>query len=188
MSFIGFLTNIYKKYTRRSNGTATVRYMFPAVLGTAAAFGLLALSGSSSGSYAFLETNTQTVESGEVFAVSVVAAAAVPVNAIQLEVNFPSDKLEVFSLDRGQSVITIWTEDPVIENTFVKLSGGTFRRGFIGEHELATINFRALETGQYNVSLGDVNFFAGDGEGTPIDIAQSPDTSLAFFTYDENTA
>jgi hypothetical protein len=93
----------------------------------------------------------------------------------------------VFSIDRGQSVLTIWTEDPVVTASAVRFSGGTFRRGFIGKHEVATINFRALKTGQYKVKITDATLVAGDGTGTEVPVTKQPTESITLFNFDENT-
>lgn len=170
---------------RRSN--RTVRYMFPAILSSAAAFSLLALSGSTDQSFIYLETPTQAVEVGDIFPVTVYASAGVPVNAVELQLEFPEDKVDVFGVDRGQSVITIWTDEPVIANDSVQLSGGTYRRGFLGDHQIATINFRATETGQYEIVIEDARFVAGDGQGTVVATTNVPATDITVFNYDENT-
>jgi len=161
--------------------------MFPAVLGMAGVLAAMSISAVSS-SFVVLESNVQTVKTGELFEVIIKASVHTPVNAVDLKVNFPKDKLQVFSVDRGQSVLTIWTEDPVVTNNSVRFSGGTFRRGFIGSHEVATINFRALETGQYNVSISDVTLIAGDGTGTAVAVAPQSRSTLSLFTFDDSTS
>ncbi len=89
--------------------------------------------------------------------------------------------------DRGGSVLTIWTEDPIIEYDRIILRGGTFRRGFLGEHNIATIEFLPKQTGSTEVTLGDVLLLAGDGEGTPVPTSDSLYASADAFVYDENT-
>jgi len=169
------------------NSTSTVKYMFPAVLGAAALLSALVLNSTNS-SFISLETNVQAVEVGALFEVEVLANAHTPVNAVDITIDFPSDKLEVFSVDRGQSVLTIWTEDPVVKKSSVTLSGGTFRKGFIGEHELVTINFRALKTGTYDVRVSQATLIAGDGAGTNVPVAAPPASTLALFNYDDGTS
>jgi len=181
------ITAKYRHYRANRDRATTVRYMFPAVLGFATLLGALSLSATSN-SFVLLETNVQAIESGELFEVRVLTSAHVPVNAVDITVKFPKDKLEVFSVDRGQSVLTIWTQDPVVTPSTVRLSGGTFRRGFIGKHEIATINFRALKTGQYKVSLSDVTLVAGDGTGAKVAVTKQPNDTIALFNFDENTS
>lgn len=182
------VTAFFKRYRAHRSSSLTVRYMFPALLSSATVLGFLALSGASYDSYVFLETPSQAVEVGELFPVTIYASAAIPINAIELEVSFSSNNVDVFGVDRGQSVITLWTEDPVIERSTVQLRGGTFKRGFLGEHQIATINFRAKKTGQYTIQTENVRLVAGDGEGTEITAIDVPAATLSFFNFDENTS
>jgi hypothetical protein len=156
------------------------------LVGVLSAISLLAMTSAPGGNVVELKAQVVAAEVGEVYAVQVLASAAVPVNAVSIEVKFPSNYVDVFGVDRGQSVITLWAEEPEIKSSSVTLSGGTFRRGFIGTHEIATINFRAKEAGQFTIQLGDVQFVSGDGSGTEISTSDSPRATLSMFQYDEN--
>jgi len=173
--------NIFK---RPATG-GTVRYMFPALLTSVAAYSFFALSGATAGSTIILESDRQTIEAGSAFEVVIYADVAVPVNALDISIEFPEDKLEVLGVDRGQSVLTIWTTDPEITQEQVTLSGGTFNRGFLGKHQIATIDFRALETGQYEIEATNITFVAGDGEGTVIPPLQTDGMTLSLFNFDD---
>ncbi len=115
------------------------------------------------------------------------ANAHVPVNAVDITLGFEKNAVNVLGVDRGQSVLTIWTQDPVIKPNQVILSGGTFRKGFLGEHLIASINLEALNTGQGSFSASNVLFLAGDGSGSKVAIKQTIDSKVSFFVYDENT-
>ena len=186
MRFWSRIMNLFTRYRVSRDRATTVRYMFPAVLGAVAIMGALSISATSN-SFVILQTEIQAVESGELFEMKILTSAHTPVNAVDITVQFPKDKLEVFSVDRGQSVLTIWTEDPVVTAKTVRFSGGTFRRGFIGKHEIATINFRALEPGQYKVRVSDATLVAGDGTGSEVLVTSQPAETIALFNFDENT-
>lgn len=164
----------------------TVRFMFPAAI-VAGAFLTAQLIGSSvdTASYVRLVTDTNTVKSGDRFSLSVFVHAAVPVNAVDITVGFDPRSVEVIGVDRGQSVLTIWTEDPRIESDSVILRGGTFKKGFIGDHKIATINLRAKSTGSSELSLADVMLLAGDGKGSSVTTSGTNDAG--FYIYDEST-
>ncbi len=162
----------------------TVRFMFPVVLGFAIIFGANAISSQSS--YVRLEANTTTIRAGDRFSLDVYAYAHVAVNAIDISLSFNPSNVEVLGVDKGQSVLTIWTEEPKVENDKVILRGGTFRRGFLGEHKIATIELRAKNTGQTSFSTGDVLLLAGDGQGTPVSVSETTDSTLSLYVYDEN--
>ena len=187
MWFFSYVKNIYTKYRQKREASATVRYMFPAVLGT-----ILLLSASAVStvdqSYVYLESGSRAVEVGEIISVEVGVSAHRPINAVDIKLAFPASSLDVFSVDRGQSVLTIWTEDPVIKNNSVRFVGGTFKRGFIGQHEIATVKFRALEAGQYEISADNITFVAGDGSGTKIKAVDHQSSQLTLFNFDENTS
>lgn len=164
----------------------TIRYMFPALLTFAALLGVAAVS-SSKDSYVRLETSASTVEAGKRFTIDVYANAHVAVNAVDITLQFDSDAVEVLEVDRGQSVLTIWAEDPVVKDNSVILRGGTFRRGFIGEHKIASIDLKAKQTGKSSFSATNVVLLAGDGQGSPVTVGQSDNSKVNLYIYDENT-
>ncbi len=160
--------------------------MFPA-LATFAAILSAAVITTQDVSYVRLQSSTDAVEAGQRFSMEVYANAHVPVNAIDITLSFDKNAVEVLEVDRGQSVLTIWTQDPIVEENKVILRGGTFRKGFLGEHLIASIDLRALNTGQGSFQASDVLFLAGDGSGTKVAVAESVGSKVNFFVYDENT-
>lgn len=164
----------------------TVRYMFPLAIGFVAVLGAQLIS-STETSYIRLEIDKQAVKTNERFEVDVYAYAHVPVNAVDVTLQFDGNKFDVEAVDRGQSVLTIWTEDPVVTKNSVVLRGGTFRRGFIGEHKIATIDLSAKKTGSTQFNTKDVLLLAGDGQGTPVTTSQSNDSTISLYVYDANT-
>ena len=153
---------------------------FAALLGAAAIT-------SSDTSYVRLESSQTSIESGERFSIDVYARSHVPVNAVDITLAFDKESVQVLEVDRGQSVLTIWTEDPIIKANKVILRGGTFRKGFLGEHKIATIDLQALNTGLGTFEATDVVLLAGDGSGTPVKVSEALDSSVSVFIYDENT-
>jgi hypothetical protein len=138
-------------------------------------------------SYIKLSSSQSVIEEGERFSLDVYAFAHVPVNAVDVTLRFEEGSVEVLSVDRGQSVLTIWTEDPVVEKDRVVLRGGTFRKGFVGEHKIATIELLAKKSGQSEFFTANVTLLAGDGRGTPVKVAESNTSSIDLYIYDENT-
>lgn len=160
--------------------------MFPAVLSVALIVSAAVMTGGDV-SYVRLAVSDLTVQAGNRFTVDVYAYASVPVNAVDITLRFDEDAVEVLEVDRGQSVLTIWTQDPVVENGKVILRGGTFRRGFVEEHKIASIDLKAKQTGQSTFKATDVVLLAGDGAGTPVSVAEALDSSVSLFIYDEST-
>lgn len=160
--------------------------MFSAAFSLAVLLGAAAITATDV-SYIRLEATETTIEAGKQFSLDVYAFAHVPVNAVDITLHFDKDSVKVLGVDKGQSVLTIWTEDPIIEEDKVILRGGTFRKGFVNEHRIATINLEAKKTGLSSVSATDVMLLAGDGEGTPVTVAEATDSSVNLYIYDENT-
>ncbi len=187
MSAFTWIITTVKVYRSKRVSSATVKYMFPAVLGTVLLLGATTIT-STSKSYVYLTPDVRTVEVGQILTLQVGVSAHAPVNAVDITVVFPPDKVEVFSVDRGTSVLTLWTEDPIIANDYVQLTGGTFRRGFIGKHPVASIKFRALKAGQYEIRSQDITLVAGDGTGKKITPSTNDANKVSLFNFDENTS
>jgi hypothetical protein len=147
--------------------SSTVQYTFSVLFLFAALASMASVIGSKESSIR-LVTSSPTVVAGEQFSIDVFAFAHTPVNAVDIAVSFPADQVEILGIDRGESVITLWTKDPYVEGTAVILRGGTYQKGFVGEHKIATINARAITTGAATFGVGTVQLLAGDGKGTAV--------------------
>lgn len=177
------LKKISSLFKRRPPGT--VRIMFSVL--TVALFLGASVIGSNQVSYIKLVPSETIVAEGSRFSLDIFAFAHVPVNAVDITINFRPGSVEVLGVDRGQSVLTIWTEDPVIAKDKVTLAGGTFRRGFVGEHRIATLELRALKPGNSEFIVTEAELLAGDGRGTPVRVVESNNSAVEFLIYDENT-
>lgn len=182
-AILTFLRSFLKPVAVRRS--LTVRYMFPVFLSLAAIFGASVIT-SNDASYVKLSPSKNTVMNNEQFYIEVFAYAHVPVNAVDIDIQFDANSLEILSVDKAQSVLTIWSKEPKIENNLISFSGGTYRRGFVGEHLLATIKVRAKMAGRTELFLKNVNFLAGDGKGTPVAVSQnSSDSKKSFIIYNQ---
>lgn len=182
MRFFSYCTRWVKGPAR----VGTVRFMFPALV-TFAAMLTAAVVTSIDTSYVRLAISDEVVQAGSRFSVDVYAYAHVPVNAIDITLHFDPSAVEVLGVDTGQSVLTIWTKEPTIENDRVVLQGGTYRKGFVREHKIATINLKAKQTGQSTVDTTRAVLLAGDGVGSPVTVADTDTSSASLYIYDENS-
>lgn len=185
---MNFLRTIVKSLMSPMNASEgrTVRYMFPLAIGFAVIMGAQVITSTES-SYIRIETDKEAVQTGDRFRIDVYAFAHVPVNAVDVTLRFDPSKVDVREVDRGQSVLTIWTEDPIITDDSVTLRGGTFRKGFLGEHLIASIDLEAKSTGNSQLTTSDVLLLAGDGQGTPVSTSDSSDSKVSLYVYDSNT-
>ncbi len=124
-------------------------------------------------SYVRVATNPERVEAGQSFVITVYAHAAVPTNAIDIQLSYPERQLSVERIDVGESVITIWTEEPYARGGVIHMRGGVFRRGFLGEHLIARIHARADESGVAHILTSDSQFVAGDGRGSIVTVTET---------------
>lgn len=142
------------------------------VLSTALVLGLAAVV-SDKGSFITIETPSETVTTGQDFFITVKVTAHTPVNAIDIALSYPQNRLEIESIDTGTSVITLWAEEPKAEGGIITLRGGTFKRGFLGEHTVARIRAVAKESGLAYVRTSEARLVAGDGLGTEVVVRES---------------
>mgnify|MGYP001317720295 CR=1 FL=1 len=172
----------------RTKSTNTpVRYVFSSlILSIAAILGAASLLPQNS-SYIKLVPSQDLVKTGERFAIEVYANAHVPINAIDVSISFDPQTVEILSVDKAQSVLTVWTKEPEIANNQISFSGGTYRRGFIGEHVVATIKARAKSNGKADFSVATVQLLAGDGAGTPVPVNRVAEGGqVSFLIYDQD--
>ncbi len=170
---------------RQTTRSGTIKFMFPMIFGALVIFGASVIS--SDKSYVKLISSQSTVMQGENFSIKVYANANVPVNAVDVSIQFSQDKVEVLGVNKGESVLTVWTEEPSVKNGLIKLSGGTFKRGFLGEHLIATINAKALISGQTEFLVQNAVLLAGDGLGTSVSVDTTKSkTSSSFYIYDQS--
>lgn len=146
---------------------ASVRYMFPMFVGVFAFFGAAALN-SVSYSYIKIVPTATSLVAGDKFSIDIYAVAHVPVNAVDISLTFSESAVEITGIDKGKSVITLWTEEPTAKSGVVTFRGGTFQKGFRGEHLIARVNVVAKQTGEAEFLISNLTLLAGDGRGTPV--------------------
>lgn len=156
--------------TCRPKGSSTVRYAFPFIALAVVVVSAAAVISSDS-SYITIEARPSSVLAGETFFIDVSVYAHTAINAIDITLEYPEGRMEVTGVDTGESVITLWTEEPYGKDGEVFMRGGTFRRGFIGEHKIARVRAKATESGSAIITTSDASFIAGDGQGTEVDVA-----------------
>ncbi len=149
-----------------------MKYAFPLVLVTALFAGLASVVSENS-SYITIRTEAENVAEGEQFLIDIIATVHIPVNAIDLTIQYPDDKMVIESIDTGTSVITLWTEEPYAKDGNIFLRGGTFRKGFIGEHTIARIKAHATKSGEARILIKESQLVAGDGLGTIVPVHES---------------
>jgi Bacterial Ig-like domain len=109
---------------------------------------------------------------GSTFSVGIVVNASdVAFNAVSGKLAFPQDTLEVVSISKASSVISLWVQEPSFSNSAgsVSFEGIVLNPGYKGSSgKVVTVNFRVKKTGTANVSFIAGEILANDGNGTSI--------------------
>lgn len=91
------------------------------------------------------------------------------VNAVEGKITFPSDKLEVISISKEGSIISLWAQEPVTSSNSIAFSGGLPSPGFIGAAgKIITISFNVKSEGDAVIGIEDAQVLANDGFATNI--------------------
>lgn len=150
--------------------TPFIRRHFPVLI---VAFFFLLPSLASAATLGISPANLTTNIGGTVTETVFVSSTDQALNAIAGTISFPADLLQVISVSKTNSVLTLWVQDPTFSNTdgTISWSGIVPNPGYTGSYgEVFSIRFRVKQAGTANVmfrpSLSEV--LANDGNGTNI--------------------
>ena len=93
------------------------------------------------------------------------------INAAYGSISFPTDKLEVVSISKENSIFTFWIREPSFSNTAsnINFQGIIFNPGFMGENgKIMTIKFKVKNGGNANLNLSSGSVLVNNGKGTSI--------------------
>lgn len=99
------------------------------------------------------------------------------INNVEGAVVYPSDLLEVVSLNKSSSIFSLWVEEPQFSNYAGKLTwnGGVPNPGYTGNSgEIVTVVFKAKKSGTASLVMTDAAIRENDGLGTDIYSAYKP--------------
>ncbi len=120
----------------------------------------------------FPSPNSGSYNIGKSFSVGVfVSSADQAINAVSGTLSFPKDKLEVTSVSKSGSVVSLWVQDPSFSNSAgtVSFEGIVLNPGFTGASgRIITVNFRAKNGGAAPITFSAGSVLANDGQGTNI--------------------
>lgn len=120
----------------------------------------------------FFSPSSGAFKIGQNFSVSIVVSSAEKaMNATQGTVSFSSEQLEVASLSKSGSIISLWVQEPSFSNGqgAVNFEGIVLNPGFTGSAgKIITINFKAKAVGEAILNFSSGSVLANDGAGTNI--------------------
>ncbi len=118
----------------------------------------------------FFSSGVRQVQEGERITVDVkVQSVSEPINAISGSVSFPSALLDVVSITKERSIISLWTREPQVLRDKIPFEGVALNPGFQGSNGVVFhINFRAKHTGTAVLNFTEGALLANDGQGTNV--------------------
>ncbi len=145
------------------------RYINRIILSIFLFLSVYSLANASAGVY--LNPSVTTASVDDSIAVSIRVSSDESINAISGDVLFPSDKLELTSLSKTNSIVDLWPANPTFSNKSgeVHFEGVVLNPGFIGEGgRVLTMNFKVKEEGDAQIHFSSASVLANDGQGTNV--------------------
>lgn len=134
--------------------------------------GGLPLAAQAAGASLYFSPSSGVYTTGEDFSVSVkVNSGEQAINAVEGNLFFDINALEIKSVSKSGTILTMWTQEPVFSNASGTMSfgGGIPNPGFTGSSgTIVTVTFRAKITGSGTVNFTSGAILANDGKGTNI--------------------
>lgn len=124
---------------------------------------------------------------GKSFTVDLVVNSNVEaINAVSAMISFPKDSLQVTSLSKKGSFISLWAEEPVFsnENGSVSLEGVALNPGFNkATGKVLSVTFKALQAGNVSVAVKSGSVLANDGNAT--DVLKTTGSAFIYINEDD---
>ncbi|MFA5134214.1 MAG: cohesin domain-containing protein [Patescibacteria group bacterium] len=110
------------------------------------------------------------------------------INAVDITLTYPASALEVIDVSRGGSFLTLWVEDPVVDDTAgtITFAGGIPNGSLVADGVIATVIFRSNAPGgvEIGVDTEATKVLLNDGRGTQAALSAEPSvftiSSLSF--------
>lgn len=137
-----------------------------------AIFCFLPLNSQAAGASLYLAPSSGSFSLGETFSVTVyVNSSEQAMNAVSGAITFPKNNIEVTSISKNGSIISIWVQEPSFSNSsgIVNFEGIVLNPGFVGSGgKTITINFKVKNSGGASLIFTAGSILANDGLGTNI--------------------
>ncbi|OGZ05640.1 MAG: hypothetical protein A2845_04760 [Candidatus Lloydbacteria bacterium RIFCSPHIGHO2_01_FULL_49_22] len=129
------------------------------------------MSGDAAPVTVYFSPSQETIASGTIFAVEMRLSSERSINAVGVSIDYPPEILEVLKVEKSESLLNLWIEEPEYTNQPGRLSfsGGVSEKGgFHGEGALVSVIFRANQPGVAHVAVIGAQVLAHDGKGTAL--------------------
>ena len=119
-----------------------------------------------------IDMNKANIGTKEQFLVNVIVFTNEPINAVEGQISFNPNMLEVKEIRDGGSSVNIWIEKPEITSNGTIVFSGITPGGFLGvNNQLFTIVFEAKDSGIASIVINNAKALQNDGIGTKIPLA-----------------
>ena len=101
----------------------------------------------------------------------IVDTSGVAINDSEAAISFPTDLLQVMSVNKGSSIFSLWVEDPKFSNIdgTITYSGGAPNPGYTGKNgKIISVVFKAKKQGNATLVFSDATVRKNDGLGTDV--------------------
>lgn len=124
-----------------------------------------------------LISSKSVLSPGEIATVKmIVNTEGISINTAEAKISFPNNLIEVLSVNKLDSFLSIWVEEPSISNTngTITFNGGIPTPGYSGNQgSVISFTIKAKKSGQAEFVLSDTAVRANDGFGTNVLKSQS---------------
>lgn len=148
--------------------------IFGAVLGC-----LVLWSGRADAAVLYVTPSDATVAAGDSFIVTVaVNGEKEVINAVRGTLDYPTDLLKVVDVGRGSSFLTLWPEEPTVDEAAgtIAFTGGIPNGTYAFDATVLEVTFRAIQTGTafLEFDTGGSSVYLNDASGTPAQLTIAP--------------
>ncbi|OGY59005.1 MAG: hypothetical protein A3E61_02030 [Candidatus Colwellbacteria bacterium RIFCSPHIGHO2_12_FULL_43_12] len=118
-----------------------------------------------------IDTKNPELKTGEQFTTAIFLSTDEGINALEGQIVFPPDLLELKEVQDGDSIINFWLEKPRIDSPGKIIFSGITPGGFQGNSGLLfSMTFQTKQSGNGTITSQNVKALKNDGVGTPIEI------------------
>jgi hypothetical protein len=113
-----------------------------------------------------VDSKNQEIKTGEQFTATIFLNTEESINALEGQIAFPADLLELVEIQSGNSIVSFWIDKPKVEADKISFSG-IIPGGFTGENgSILSMLFRAKKPGDGSIAIRSSKVLKNDGAGT----------------------
>lgn len=113
-----------------------------------------------------VDGKNREVKAGEQFTATIFLNTEESINALEGQIAFPVDLLELVEIQSGNSIINFWIDKPKVESDKIFFSG-IIPGGFIGKNgPILSMLFQARKPGDGSIAIRDIKVLKNDGAGS----------------------